>query len=164
MLRLLSLIVLGTLAFPQLLSAQRDETAILSAAIAHMKKDLGPQMVVDARNRVSFIRRGSAPDSLTAIAQRLAVREIEPTIKCSAKGQTYVTGPEKYVLFNEPQIVGDTARMYVHWFYTTEGTSNLNTWVTGLLLHRGTQGWTVLQAYGRESLSSSMQFCDPVTK
>jgi hypothetical protein len=112
------------LATPPFAAAQSDDRlAVAVEALEYLRKDFGVNMVLDGIMRAHFMQHGKATEILDTIVDRLEIRTLssEAERRCSPKGFTYYQGHERFVSFNEPKIVGDSASIMLKWSYTPDG-------------------------------------------
>ena len=135
---------------------------VISEALRYLHYDVGPNMVVSARMRSEFVNHGHAPEDMDRIADRLSLRIVDPEKqrKCGQFGN-YYEGPERFVFFREPNIVGDTATIDMYYTYTPQATPPVFYSLflkSRLRLQRDGGYWSVINAY-HQSLDMASRDC-----
>ena len=113
MIKTIVLILAAGMAPPPLAWAQQnDRLAVTVEALKFIKKDLGPNTVIDSdllRHYVDY--EGRASSRLQDIAEQVQVKLLSASgqPRCSSEGNAYYIAPERFVRFETPLFQG-TAR------------------------------------------------------
>jgi hypothetical protein len=157
-------IILAVIALltPSLATAQRnEEKAVIVEALRYLRKDLGPNMVIDGRLPATLpAKQGKAPLSDIATLVQAKVAHPLQNRRCSERGLGYFIGPERYVIFQNPEFSSDSASLRVKWRYTPEGTQRTIVMATTIMLRRVANGWEVVNQVDRRTLHTNWAFCD----
>ena len=157
--RLIIAAAVTVFSLPATVDAQTPDAPrnVVKEALQHMRKTLGPNMVLNSRMR--FVPDSVPHDTKGTPSQAIRVANPDDKRVCS-NGFVAYRGPEKYVYYQDPVIRADTATIRVYWTYTSEGKSkSAVTQAMTLHLAKSDGKWRVNREGTREFLHMSSHYC-----
>jgi hypothetical protein len=141
--------------------SDRDEIAVKT--LKHLRKELGPNMVVDAGMRTWLPEHHGADYTFDGIIARAGIRTVEEALmrRCKSEGVAYYTGPEIFLRFDDPRISGDKATIKVLWKRPTGSTVPpfIESVQTVFNLELTDDQWFVTGEGEREVVNATARYC-----
>jgi hypothetical protein len=150
---------------PSLAIAQGDDrTNVVLETIEYMRGELGANMVLDGIMRADYLRQGKSTDILDTIARELDIKTLSSVAerRCN-NGFSYYRGAEKFIRFEEPTILGDSASVTVDVSFTPDNNPRLlysSFRQTKVRLKRIDQRWVAIGQTKQEHQHLTAAFCD----